>query len=292
MRLFITGGTGFIGSYLLLEAMAAGHDVRALRRTPTSSTAIPLPREPVWIEGDLDSLTTSPLEGVDAVIHLASAGVSPQHASWNELVKTNVVGSLRLLQFAVSCGVRRVVVAGTCHEYGNAALRYEAIPPDAPLEPISSYGASKAAAFQLIRAFAIEHRLELFYGRIFAAFGEGQFANNFWPSLRRAALSGEDLPMTSGQQVNDFIPATKVAIHLLNGCSRTDIASGVPLVVNIGSGISMSLLSFAEKEWKRLKATGTILPNKLPSRPNQIERYVPDLRGLEIMNTSQPDIIT
>lgn len=289
MRLFITGGSGFIGSYVLSAALNAGHDVRALRRSPMASTAIPLSREPEWLEGDLDSLTSAMFEDVDAVIHLASAGVSPQHASWSELVKTNIEGSLRLLQLATESGISRFVVAGSCHEYGNTARRHDSIPPNAPLEPINSYGASKAAAFQLIRVFAIKHHLELFYGRIFTAFGEGQFANNFWPSLRSAALSGEDFAMTAGQQVSDFIPATMVAIHLLNGCTRADIPPGVPLVVNIGSGIAMSLLSFAEKEWKRLKASGSILPNKLPYRLDQIERYVPDLRGLEPMNTSQAD---
>lgn len=281
MRLFVTGGTGFIGSYVLSAALTAGHTVQALRRAPTSSPVIPLSCEPQWVKGDLASLTTSFLEGVDAVIHLASAGVSPQHASWEELLKINVAGSLRLLQLSVDCGVRRFIFAGSCHEYGKAALRYDSIPPNAPLEPLSSYGASKAAAFQLIQAFAIENHLELFYGRIFAAFGEGQFAGNFWPSLRRAALAGEDFSMTSGTQINDFIHASEVAIHLLNGCTRTDLIAGDPLVVNIGSGTAMSLRSFAQNEWKRLNASGSILFGTLPTRSNQIERYVPDLTNLK-----------
>jgi nucleoside-diphosphate-sugar epimerase len=147
---------------------------------------------------------------------------------------------------------------------------------------MSAYGASKAAAFQLLRAFAIEQGLELFYGRIFSAYGEGQYAGNFWPSLRRAALAGDDFPMTSGRQVSDFIPVADVATHLLEACARPDISAGVPLVVNIGSGAATSLLAFAEAEWGRLEATGRLLPASLPDRPDQIERYVPDLRGLRI----------
>jgi nucleoside-diphosphate-sugar epimerase len=149
---------------------------------------------------------------VDAVIHLASAGVSPKQASWSELVQVNVAGSLRLLELAAEVGVHRCIVAGTSHEYGNAARRFDAIPPDASLEPLSAYGASKAAAFQLLRAFAIERRLELFYGRIFSAYGEGQYEANFWSSLRRAALAGEDFAMTSGRQISDFI---KNLLHII-----------------------------------------------------------------------------
>lgn len=282
MRLFLTGGTGFIGSHVLAAALAAGHQVRALRRSPASAPVIPLPCEPEWCQGDLHSLTAADLEGVEAVLHLASAGVSPKPAGWDELVQANVAGSLRLLERAAEAGVRRCVVAGSSHEYGNAARRFDAIPPDAPLEPLSPYGASKAAAFQLLRAFAIAKGLELFYGRIFSAYGEGQFAGNFWPSLRRAALAGDDFPMTSGRQVSDFIPVAEVATHLLAACSRPDVAAGGPLVVNIGSGAATSLLAFAEAEWARLAATGRLLPASLPDRPDQIERYVPDLSGLRI----------
>lgn len=282
MRLFLTGGTGFIGAHVLSAALAAGHEVRALRRSPSSVPAIPLSHQPIWCEGDIQSLKSEWLDGVDAVLHLASSGVSPKQASWNELVEVNVIGSLRLLELAAEVGVRRCVVAGTSHEYGNTARRYDAIPPEASLEPVNAYGASKAAAFQLLRAFALERHLELFYGRIFSAYGDGQFAGNFWPSLRQAALAGDDFAMTSGRQISDFIPVTDVATHLLEACSRPDINGGTPLVVNIGSGAAISLLAFAEGEWERLGASGRLLPASLPDRPNQIARYVPDLSGLRI----------
>ena len=146
------------------------------------------------------------------------------------------------------------------------------------MEPVSAYGASKAAAFQLLRTFAKDRHLELFYGRIFSAYGEGQFEENFWPSLRRAALSGNDFPMTAGRQISDFIPVSVVASHLLQACIRPDISVGSPLVVNIGSGMTKSC--WLCPVWWKLRANGQLLPDSLPHRPNQIERYVPDLHGL------------
>lgn len=285
MRLFITGATGFIGAHVLSGALDAGYEVRALRRKATSMPVIPLSSQPIWCEGDLNTLKSDWFKGVDAVVHLASAGVSPKQASWSELVQVNVVGSIRLLELAAESGVCRFVVAGTSHEYGSAARRYDAIPPDVPLEPVSAYGASKAAAFQLLRTFSQEHHLEFCYGRVFSAYGEGQFEGNFWPSLRRAALSGADFPMTSGRQISDFIPATAVAAHLLGACTRPDISAGAPLVLNIGSGMASSLLAFAQSEWLRLGATGKLLPGILPDRPGQIDRYVPDLQGLRTSAT-------
>ena len=287
MRLFLTGGTGFIGSYVLAAALSAGHEVCALRRTLDSSPVIPLPLQPQWCTGTLATFAPSALNGVDAVVHLASVGVSPRRVPWNVLIDANVVGSLRLFKLAAAAGVRRCVVAGTCHEYGESARRYSAIPPDAPLEPTSAYGASKVAAFQLLRAFAIEHELEFFYGRIFTAYGEGQFAGNFWPLLRGAALARENFPMTSGRQISDFIHASVVAKHLLEACSRQDIIPTVPFVTNIGTGVATSLLAFAEQEWSKMGARGKLLPANLPERIGQIDRYVPDLCGLRIAS-SQP----
>jgi nucleoside-diphosphate-sugar epimerase len=282
MRLFLTGATGFIGSHVLSAAFAAGHEVIALRRDPRNTSSVSLTCQPEWFDGCLASLEYCHLQNIDTVVHLAAAGVSPKHASWGTLLEINVTLALRLMELVAAAGVKRVVVVGTCHEYGSAALRYHAIPPEAPLEPLNPYGASKAAAFQLIRTFSKQQGMELFYGRLFSVYGEGQFQGNFWPSLHRAAKAGEDFRMTSGRQISDFIPVTCAADHILAACTRSDITAGIPLVVNIGTGKSSSLLEFAEAEWRRLGAIGQLLPGALSDRPDQIYHMVPDLRGLYI----------
>ena len=281
MHIFLTGGTGFVGSYFLQAALLAGHKVTALRRPCTSKSQISLSQELCWCEADLSTVDSSHIESVDILVHLASAGVSPKPATWSELVQTNVCGTMHLFEQAVEAGVRRFVVAGTSHEYGNSARIYKAIPPDAPLEPLTPYGASKAAAFQMMRTFAMLTGIELFYGRIFHSYGNGQFEGNFWASLFRAALDGNDFPMTTGRQIMDFIPISDVTQHLLTACTRIDISPGNPFVVNIGSGVPKTLLSFAQSEWCRLNASGRLLPGHLPDRPNQIERCVADLHCLD-----------
>lgn len=286
MNIFLTGATGFIGSHVLSAALARGYEVLALRRSPQSVPVIGLQCQPQWCEADLFSLAATHLDGIDVVLHLASAGVSPQWASWDALMQTNVVGSLRLMHLAATAGVRRFVAVGTSHEYGDAARHYEFVPANSALEPTSAYGASKAAAFQMLRGFAVQEHLELVYTRIFSAYGEGQFEGNFWPSLRRAAQLGRDFPMTSGQQIFDFIPVADVASHLLSACIRTDVTPGNPLVLNIGTGIARSLLEFAKSEWALLGGEGKLLPNCLPNRPNQINRCVADITGLRFSDSS------
>ena len=209
---------------------------------------------------------------------LATTGVSPRKVSWNELVDINVKGTARLVDAAKTAGLDKVVIAGTSHEYGATAYRVNPIPASAPLEPLNLYGASKAAAYHLASAYARDYGTKLYYGRIFSVYGEGQYQKNFWPSLRRAALCGEDFMMSSGVQVRDFIRVQEVARKLLLSCMRCDIVPGQPLVENIASGKPLTLLSFAVSEWERLKAKGRLLPGEIRDRTDEAPEIVADIQ--------------
>ena len=279
MRIFVTGGTGFIGSYLLKELLLAGHDVVAIRRSG-SLPVIPLDQQPTWCERSLFQLNPNDLLGIEVVIHLASAGVSPKQVSWRELFDINVAASLHLIQISHKAGVRRFIATGTCLEYGSEAESWARIPPTAPLRPVTPYGASKASCFLMLEAFARANPIELFYGRIFSAYGEGQFIENLWPSLRQSALSGSDFPMTTGEQICDFIPVEVAARHLLVGSERRDLLPSNPVVVNIGSGKGLRVVDFVRQQWLSFGATGALQPGVIASRPGQVSRCVADLTNL------------
>ncbi len=274
MKIFVTGGTGFIGSHFLRVAGETCHEILALRRS-AHFPSISVKENVVWVEKQMDTITAKDLQGVDALVHLASPGVSPKKACWPELLYWNVVTLLQLLQAAKNAAVPRIVIAGTFAEYGRAGERYELIPPNAPLEPTFPYAASKAAGFLVAQAFCVEQALEFCYLRIFSAFGEGQHITNFWPALRDAAKTGRDFEMTLGEQIRDYIPVAHVAVEFLKAVERTDISPGIPLVRNIGSGNAVSMREFAETWWARSGATGTLRVGVLPYRPNEVMRYVP-----------------
>ena len=275
MRLFVTGATGFIGSHFLECALQAGHEVTAVRRTAHSEPRIPLSITPTWLLSSLDGLTESHLAGHDALIHLAASGVTPQPATWEACFKTNLCDSLQLVRRAAAAGVNRIVVTGTYAEYGRAGLRYDLIPPDAPLEPSDIYAASKASASIALAALARSSALELSYARLFSAYGEGQHPQNFWPQLRAAALSGQDFPMTAGSQIRDFLPVTEAARLLLHEALRPDLIPGQPRIFNLASGHPTTLLQFAGACWSGFAASGRLLPGAIPDRPNEVSRYIP-----------------
>jgi nucleoside-diphosphate-sugar epimerase len=118
MRVLLTGATGFVGRHLV-PALAADHEVVALvRRVPGG----PVPAGVRWVVGDLETLDVSTLPvGIDAVVHEASRIDDPfgRDPGLVELSGVNVLGTLRLLEWAAVAGVRRRVASSgrpRCHD--------------------------------------------------------------------------------------------------------------------------------------------------------------------------------
>ena len=274
MKIFVTGGNGFIGSHVVKKALSSGHEIVALRRT-NNLAKIDLPYQPTWIKGTLESDLRQALDGCEAIIHLAAYGVNPNFDSWQEAYRWNVSASFSFWEQAKQMGVKRFVIAGSCSEYGRSAERYEYVPCDAPLAPVNAYGASKAAASIAAMAFARANELELAVLRPFHIFGEGESQERLWPSLKKAALAGEDFPMTLGEQIRDFTPVEFASEIFVHYASEAIIPHGEPVINNLGTGRPMSLKSFAEKQWKKLGATGRLKRGQIPYRKNEVMRYVP-----------------
>jgi nucleoside-diphosphate-sugar epimerase len=281
MKIFITGATGFIGSHVLKQALAEGHNVTALRFAG-ERPKIPLPVEPQWVEGGLADDWSDILKDCDALIHLAAAGVSMQNLEWKQLFSVNVQQSLHLWLQAADAGIRRFVITGSCFEYGNAATRFDFIPPDAPLEPTGPYHASKAAATMAAIGLAFERKLELALLRPFHVYGEGEALPRFWPALRKAALAGEDFEMTLGEQVRVFVPVEQIAAAFVGALTRTDIKPGKPHIENLGKGQPQTLRAFAEHWWQVWGAKGRLIFGALPYRANEVMRYVPRAQSLDL----------
>jgi nucleoside-diphosphate-sugar epimerase len=124
----------------------------------------------------------------------------------------------------------------------------------------------------------MEHRLKLQYLRIFQVFGEGEAETRLWPSLRKAALAGEDFSLTSGEQVRDFTNVSKVARDLVDSLSTfPNVDPGEPLVKHVSKGQPMSLKEFVEHWWDEWGAKGKLRFGEEPYRDGEVMRYVPEL---------------
>jgi nucleoside-diphosphate-sugar epimerase len=276
MKIFVTGGTGFIGSHFLEAALLAGHDVIALRR-PGARPRISLTTEPAWVEAGEGEVQVDWLADRDVFVHLSAAGVDPADSGWEKCFKHNVNDSLSLWLISRRAGLRDFLICGSCFEYGRSGERYDFIPVDAPLEPTGPYHASKAAASMAAIAFAATEDARVKLLRPFHVFGEGEAKNRLWPSLRAAAREGRDFPMTAGGQIRDFVPVEALARKFVEELDFSSLSAGEARVSNIGTGKPTSILEFCTQWWNAFGAKGKLLPGAISYRDQEVMRYVPQV---------------
>jgi nucleoside-diphosphate-sugar epimerase len=273
MKIFVTGGTGFIGSNFISLCVKNGIKVVAQRR-PESQFVNLSSDLVIWVKKQLDEDFTKELEGCDALVHFASHSMTPPYAGLDECLYWNLTAPLSLLQQAASANIKRFVIAGSCAEYGLSADEYSFLPPNAFLKPDQPYASSKAAASIAFIGLAIEKKLELNILRIFQAYGEGERPGRFWPSLCRAAINGEDFMMSHGNQIRDFIHVSAVCDAFMNAVMDIHVKPGKPKIRNVGTGEGRKLIDFASDWWIRLGAKGNLLVGAVPLRPSEKKRVV------------------
>ena len=280
MEIAITGGTGFLGSHVVNLALRYGYSVRALHHT-SSPQKIFSNHRIKWIRGNIESPDSwdELLKGANALIHLAASGVSNLNEMF-DAVKINLPAHLHLLEAAARHGVRRVVVAGSCFEYGRVGERIgnRGLTESDPLEPVNIYAASKAAATLLTGALARDLGLQSFVLRPFHIYGPGETSSRMIPTVIRSALVGDSIRTTDGRQIRDlvhvydvadaFIRATQVAWPQLEpGCR----------ILNLSSGHGLTLRSVIELLVKSCNRNlGSIQFGAIGHRHNEMWRLVGD----------------
>ena len=216
--------------------------------------------------------------GIDVLIHLASHSVQYPFDTLENNIRYNVIEPLEMFEKAVKAGVHKFLVTGSCFEYGLSGEKFDFIPTYAPLEPTNDYATSKAMSFLGFKQFALNNKVKLSYQRIFHAFGEGQPENRLWPSIRKAALAGDDLKLTLGEQIRDFVPVEEVSSQLILSCNSIELlTSNKVKIQNIGSGEPKSISEFAKYWWDFWEAKGKLKFGSIPYRENEIMRFVPML---------------
>ena len=161
MRVLVTGGAGFIGSKLVKKLIESGHDVISIDYTIDEKKF--LEQEYVCLDiCDNSQLTKlrNIIEGVDIVYHLAAK--KDLQASFQSTIsyhRTNVVGTLNLLELCRDAGVKRFVLASTCAVYGETSatgIYKEKIAP----KPLSPYGLQKLSAEQYCEIYSKHHGVD------------------------------------------------------------------------------------------------------------------------------------
>jgi len=238
--ILVTGGTGFIGRHLVARIATGGNPVRVLSRHGASSGGGPIEQ----LTGDFTRAEdiAPALRDVDVVFHLA-ATTTPGEANRRILydARTNLLGSLELIQAASDAGVRRFIfVSSGGSLYGPTARR--PVAEEGATEPLSCHGVSKLAIEKYLQVYGRERGLEYRVARGANAYGEGQdpARGQGFVAYALGQLAREE-PITvwgDGSVVRDYIYVGDL-VRALELMARDEADHRV---YNVGTGQGHSLL--------------------------------------------------
>jgi nucleoside-diphosphate-sugar epimerase len=123
-RILVTGGTGFLGSYILQELIEQGYSVRAIRRSAKDLPWIPasIQSRIEWVDGDILDVVSleDAMQDVQAVIHSAAI-VSFRSAERKNMYQANVEGTANVVNLALECGIARLIYISSIAALGRTA---------------------------------------------------------------------------------------------------------------------------------------------------------------------------
>jgi dTDP-4-amino-4,6-dideoxygalactose transaminase/nucleoside-diphosphate-sugar epimerase len=174
MRIVITGGAGYLGSWVTALLLEKGHQVRIFDRFCFGSESLQefsSSDQLEIVEGDIRRLQEFPtlLDGVDGVVHLAGLANDPSCDLDPELtLDVNVDSTIELVNMAVQKGVRRFAFASSCSVYGHGLT--DLLDEESPMNPVSAYAESKILGEEAILGLKSD-TFEPVAGRMATLFG-------------------------------------------------------------------------------------------------------------------------
>jgi nucleoside-diphosphate-sugar epimerase len=240
MKIAITGATGFIGRHVRNALAKTDHDIVLVARRSERAGEITA-RESI-VAADLHHERTDwfKLFGKpDAVLHLAWGGLPNYMDAYH--VEVELPMQSKFLKALIESGLKKLVVTGTCYEYGMSS---GALSEDQETNPNTPYGIAKDNLRKELFELQQRKNFDLTWARIFYPYGEGQSESSLYSQLKNAILSNQEFLMGNGRQVLDFIQVEKVAsslLSLLTSCMNLG-------VVNIGSGKPQTVAAFVQEQ--------------------------------------------
>lgn len=178
MRVVVTGGNGLLGTYVIRELMSAGHQVTSFGRHHSSVAGA------TSVIGDISDMQTlqAGIADHEAVVHLAAV-TGPGKTTPEQLMHTNVIGTVNVLESAVRQGISRVVFASSGAATGFSFQRHEIVPNYLPIDeehpaaPHDEYGLSKLLCEITCKRYSAAHGISTICLRV----------NNAWYVDRASA---------------------------------------------------------------------------------------------------------
>ncbi len=243
-RVLVTGAGGFIGSRLCERLVESGAVVRALVRYTSDGEAGWLDRSPIRSQIDLRRGDLADRDSVydavkdrEIVFHLGALIAIPySYLAPESYVRTNILGTLNVLQAVRELGVQRMVHTSTSEVYGSA--QFVPMTEAHPLVGQSPYSASKIAADKLAESYHRSFETPVVTLRPFNTFGPRQSARAVIPAIAVQLLAGRKVRLGDTRPTRDFVFVDDTADAFLRAATVPGIEG---LTIHAGGGREIAI---------------------------------------------------
>lgn len=278
MRIFVTGGAGFIGSNFIRYVLGcrpnyavANYDILTYAGNLANLHRVAANPRYRFIKGDICDVGTTEagMRGCDAVVHFAAEShVDRSIYEPAPVIQTNLTGTFVLLEVARKVGISRFVHISTDEVYGDAPEGTFA-DEDSPLRPSSPYSASKAGSDLLVRSYVRTYGFPAMITRSSNNYGPYQFPEKFLPLMITNAFQHKPLPIYGdGKQQRDWLHVEDNCRGILAVLERGRIGE----VYNIGGQHVDENLTLV-RTVLRLTGKPETLLSHVQDRPGHDRRY-------------------
>src|SRR5579862_1885269 len=278
MKLFVTGGAGFIGSNFIRHVLGlrkaysvVNYDKLTYAGNLENLDSVANDSHYRFVRGDIcdPAAAESAMRDCDAVVHFAAEShVDRSIYDPSPAIETNVKGTFVLLQVAKKLGIHRFVHISTDEVYGDiapGAFSNES----ATLNPSSPYSASKAASDFLVLSYVRTYGFPALVTRSSNNYGPFQFPEKFLPLMITNALENKPLPIYGdGKQQRDWLHVEDNCRGILAVLERGKIGE----VYNLGGTAIEENLTIAKRLLRAMGKPETLLTYE-KDRPGHDRRY-------------------
>jgi NAD dependent epimerase/dehydratase len=274
--ILVTGAAGFIGSHLTERLLRSGVTVTAMVRYNAASSVGNLAFLPMELRDRLtiaagniedSEFVFRAMEGKGIVLHLAALIAIPySYLAPRSYVRSNVEGTLNVLEAARRLGTRRVVHTSTSEVYGTA--QRTPIDEEHPLRGQSPYSASKIGADKIVESYHNSFETPVVTLRPFNTFGPRQSARAFIPTIISQALLRDVVHLGALTPQRDMTYVTDTVDGFIRAAATPGIEGET---INLGTGETFSIGDFARRILGLMECGKPIVHDAVRDRPEKSE---------------------
>lgn len=282
MRVFVTGATGGIGTFVVKELLRQGFEVAGLTRNQEKQ----LPQGAQAITGDLMDIWAFESQLTqfkpDTIVHLGWLGVDQKEKS-NPGQIHNLQATVDLLKLGHKVGVRNFIGMGSESEYG---VHNKKIDESAAVMPLSKYAIAKLATGLMAEKICHDHNMNFVWLRLFSSYGPGDRPGSLMSLLIKTLLADQPMNLSKCEQVWDYVHVQDIA-SLIATISKDIKVSGF---YNLGGNQAQPIKNVVLKIAELINKNAVLNFGAIPYGPTQNMHLEADTSKLKKVYGWEPKI--